>query len=59
MITADVCARKRSCVRLVNAGPEPSRRQNEIDLTVYLPDSLKHVRSLFWTVCVVAACLPG
>ncbi|KAH3787554.1 hypothetical protein DPMN_165680 [Dreissena polymorpha] len=37
MVTADVCARKRSCVRLVNARLEPLRRKCEIDLVLCLP----------------------
>ncbi|KAH3819291.1 hypothetical protein DPMN_121025 [Dreissena polymorpha] len=37
MVTANVCARQRSCVRLVDAGLEPLRRQYENDLVVYLP----------------------
>ncbi|KAH3711107.1 hypothetical protein DPMN_070607 [Dreissena polymorpha] len=37
MVTADVCARKWSSVRLVDARLDPLRRQYEIDLVVYLP----------------------
>ncbi|KAH3806689.1 hypothetical protein DPMN_135013 [Dreissena polymorpha] len=37
MATADLCARKLSCVRLVEAGLEPLRRQYEIDLSLHLP----------------------
>ncbi|KAH3819303.1 hypothetical protein DPMN_121037 [Dreissena polymorpha] len=37
MVTADVCVRKRSCFRLVDAGHEPLRRQYEIDLVLHLP----------------------
>ncbi|KAH3858303.1 hypothetical protein DPMN_100925 [Dreissena polymorpha] len=37
MVTADVCACKRYCVRLVDARLEPLRRQYKFDLVLYLP----------------------
>ncbi|KAH3842299.1 hypothetical protein DPMN_115796 [Dreissena polymorpha] len=37
MVTADVCTRKHSCVRLVGAGLKPLWRQYEIDPFVHLP----------------------
>ena len=36
MVTANVRARERSCVGLVDAGLEPLRRQYVVDLVVYL-----------------------
>ena len=37
MVNADVGARKHSCIRIVDAGHEPFRRQHKIYLVVYLP----------------------
>ncbi|KAH3820177.1 hypothetical protein DPMN_122504 [Dreissena polymorpha] len=47
MVTANVSARKPSCVCLVYAGPGCVLAHFE------------HARSLFWTVCVGAMCSNG